>query len=125
MTPILGIYPSWPKAQSVNDGVKTDSYLGTAFQLYYPSVDYLVSRLNSLGPTAKISNLISAGSSGTLMGLCHKRKYYLNLALTFGFRLGSIFCQKTSDAVRCIMHQNGHKYLQNYIIFCNVTFPLP
>ena len=40
------IYPSWPKVQSVNDGVKTDSYLGNAFQLYYPSVDDLVSRLN-------------------------------------------------------------------------------
>ena len=30
---------SWPKGASVNDDVKKDVYLGTEYDLHYPSVD--------------------------------------------------------------------------------------
>ena len=30
---------SFPKGLSVNDGVLNDTYLGTDFQMHYPSVD--------------------------------------------------------------------------------------
>ena len=41
---------SWPKGQSVNDGVQKDTYLGSHFILNYPSVDDIVTRLIELGP---------------------------------------------------------------------------
>ena len=44
---------SWSKGYSVNDGVKSDLYLGTAFELYYPSADDIVHKLNSLDLAAK------------------------------------------------------------------------
>ena len=43
---------SWPKGLSVNDGVTKDPYLGTHFEMHYPSVDHIVDQLNHLGPAA-------------------------------------------------------------------------
>ena len=40
---------SWPLGQSVNAGVKKNSYLGTYFDLKYPSIDHIVKKLKLLG----------------------------------------------------------------------------
>ena len=45
---------SWPKGQSVNDGICKDIYLGTNNILKYPSVDSITASLRSLGPAAMI-----------------------------------------------------------------------
>ena len=45
---------SRPKGEGVNDGVNNNIYLGTQFQLHYPSVDDIVHKLNTLGLAAKI-----------------------------------------------------------------------
>ena len=54
---------SWPKGASVNDGVKTDVYLGTEYDLHYPSVDTITNSLQNLGTSAQMKRLISAGLS--------------------------------------------------------------
>ena len=41
---------SWPKGQAVNDGVGKQLYLGTKFQLKYPSVDSIIRTVNNFGP---------------------------------------------------------------------------
>ena len=43
---------SFPPGQSVNDGVPKDKYLGSYFELKYPSVDDKVASLKELGPNA-------------------------------------------------------------------------
>ena len=37
--------PSWPQGASVNDGVKKNVYLGTEYELHYPSVDTITNSL--------------------------------------------------------------------------------
>ena len=81
---------SWPKGEEVNDGVNNNTYLGTQFQLHYPSVDDIVHKLNSLGPAAKI---FKVGISRTfrhiridpgdidLLGLHRNHSYYIDLLL--------------------------------------------
>ena len=44
----------WPKGFSVNDGVQKDSYLGTDFEMHYPSVDTIIQEIISTGPAARI-----------------------------------------------------------------------
>ena len=115
---------SWPKGASVNDGVLKDSYLGTTFQMHYPSVDTIIQQVISTGPAAKIFKVdisrafrqirIDPGDID-LLGLTHRDQWYLDLSLPFGFRLGAFFFQKLSDAIRYIMQQQGFPYLQNYI----------
>ena len=45
---------SFPKGLSVNDGVLNNTYLGTEFQMHYPSVDSIIQTLNEIGPLAHI-----------------------------------------------------------------------
>ena len=121
---------SFPKGYSVNDGVLTDSYLGTKFQMHYPTVDTIVNTLNNLGPEANIFKVdisrafrhlrIDPGDID-LLALQHRDKLYIDLSLPFGYRLGAFFFREISDAVRYIMSQNGHNSLLNYIddlIYC-------
>ena len=123
---------SFPKGLSINDGVLKDTYLGTNFQMHYPSIDSIIQTLNALGPSAEIFKVdisrafrhirIDPGDID-LLGLQHRDKLYLDLSLPFGYRLGAFFFSKISDAVRYIMNKNGHNALVNYIddlIYCGL-----
>ena len=109
---------SFPKGLSVNDGVSNNIYLGTNFQMHYPSMDSIIRNLNELGPSAYIFNVdisrafrhlhIDPGDID-LLGLQHNGKMYLDLSLPFGFHLGAFFFSKISDSIRFIMNNNGHK----------------
>ena len=78
---------SWPKGQSVNDGVCKDIYLGTSYILKYPSVDSITASLRSLGPAAMIYKIdisrafrqikIDPGDMD-LLGIKFKNKYFLD-----------------------------------------------
>ena len=123
---------SFPKGLSINDGVLKDTYLGTNFQMHYPSIDSIIRKLNELGPSAEIFKVdisrafrhirIDPGDID-LLGLQHRDKLYLDLSFPFGYRLGAFFFSKISDAVRYIMNKNGHNALMNYIddlIYCGL-----
>ena len=123
---------NWPKGLSVNDGVSSSVYLDTHFELKYPSIDLIVSHLNALGPAAKIFKIdisrafrhvrINPGDID-LLGLRFREQYYADLALPFGFRLGSIFFSKLRDSIRYIMAQHDHPDLHNYIddlLYCGL-----
>ena len=115
---------SRPKGQAVNDGVDKNVYLGGEFQMHYPTVDRIVKQLNAIGPSANIFKVdisrafrhirIDPGDID-LLGLQHQGKYFIDLSLPFGFKLGSFFFMKISDAVRYSMNKNGHNSLLNYI----------
>ena len=91
---------SWPKGLSVNDGVTKDLYLGTHFEMHYPSVDHIVDQLNHLGPAAQIFKVdisrafrhirIDPGDID-LLRLKFKDNFFIDLSLPFGFRFGSFF----------------------------------
>ena len=51
---------SFPKGLSINDGVLKDTYLGTDFQMHYPSIDSIIQTFNELGPSAHILKWIIA-----------------------------------------------------------------
>ena len=123
---------SFPKGSSVNDGVAKNFYLGTEFQMHYPSVDSIIRTLKNLGPSAKIFKVdisrafrqlkVDPGDID-LLGLQHRDQLYLDLSVPFGYRLGSFFFSKISDSIRFIMAKNGHNALLNYIddlIYCGL-----
>ena len=93
---------SWPKLHSVNDGVLNNEYLGTEFQLHYPSIDDFVKRVVQLGPACKLFKIdisrafrhlrIDPGDID-LLGLKHKGQVFVDLSLPFGYCLGSIFSE--------------------------------
>ena len=77
----------------------------------YPSVDHIVDHLKRLGPGARIYKVDISRAFGhiqidpgdlDLLGLKYG-SYYIDGSLAFGFRHGSFFFQKCSDAIRYIM----------------------
>ena len=113
---------SFRKGLCINDGVLKDTYLGTNFQMHYPSIDSIIRTLIELGPSARIFKVdisqafrhihIDPGDID-LLGLQHRGKLYLDLSLPFGYCLGAFFFSKISNAVRFIMTKNGHNALLN------------
>ena len=91
---------SWSKGQGVNDGVSKDIYLGTNFEMHYLTVAKIVKQINDIGPAAQIFKVdisrafrhvrINPGDID-LLGLQHQGKFYIDLSLPFGYRLGYFF----------------------------------
>ena len=114
---------SWSKGASVNEFVHKCKYLDTYFTLQYPSVDHITNKLKDLGPGALLFKVnisrafrqlrIDPGDID-LLGIVHNH-LYLDGSVTFGFRLGSGFFERCSDAIRYIMKCHGHNALLNYI----------
>ena len=115
---------SFPSRQSVNDGVPKDKYLGSYFDLKYPSIDHIVDKLEQLGTDALLYKVdisrafrhlkIDPGDID-LLGLKHDL-YYVYGTVPFRFRHGSVFFQRCSNAIRFIMADTfGYPNLYNYI----------
>ena len=114
---------SWPKDASVNNAIHKFRYLDTYFSLSYPSIDHIVDKVKSLGPGSLLFKVdisrafrhlrIHTGDID-LLGILHQ-DLFLDGSLPFGFRLGSGFLERCSDAIRFIMKKHNHNALLNYI----------
>ena len=113
---------SWPKGHSVNDGVSKEKYLGTAYTLHYPSVDNITADLCRLGPGVLFKIDISRAfrhlrvdpADIDLLGLQVDQRHFLDVLTLLGYRNGSLFFQRCSDAIRYIMASHGFPDLFNY-----------
>ena len=117
---------SWPHRASVNAGIDKASYLDSAFELTFPTVDDITSELKCLGHGALIYKVDVSRAfchvkvdprDYDLLGL-YWGGYYIDSCVPFGKRHGSQISQCLSDAVRFIMHQKGHAiidYIDDYV----------
>ena len=115
---------SWPKLASVNHNIASDVYLDTPFKLIFPTVDDIVDRIISLKGNCLLYKVDIRRAFRILKldpkdivftGLQWKGKYYVDTSVPFGYRHGSVCCQRVTDAVRYIMHTKGIDHLFNYI----------
>ena len=113
---------SYPKGQSVNQGVSSEQYLNTAFILSLPTIDNITQKIRKYGKGSLIYKIdISRAfrhvkidpDSYFLLGL-KLDKYFLDTCLPFGYRHGSAIFQRISDSIRYIMAESGYS-LTNYI----------
>ena len=103
---------SWRKGQGVNDDVENNTYLGTQFQIHYPSVDDIIHKLNTLGPDIKIFKVDTSRAFRPicidpedidLLDLHQYHNIFVDFAIRFQIRI--FFFQKLSDGVRYIMNK--------------------
>ena len=114
---------SWLKGSTVNHGVSKNMYLDTYFTLHYPSLDHITEAIRDLNPHALLYKIdisrafrhlrIDPGDL-YLLGFYHNN-YYFDGSLAFGYRHGSAFFQRCSDAIRYIMKNQGFPTMFNYI----------
>ena len=117
---------SWPVGALVNAGIDKNTYLGSEFELTFPSVDDITNALKQLGKGAFLYKVdvsrafrhvkVDPGDYD-LLGLQWDGTY-VDMCVPFGKRHGSQILQRLSDAIRYIMRLNGHcviDYIDDYV----------
>lgn len=103
---------SFPEGQSVNSGIPKYSYLGNPYKLQYPTVDDYARMILSKGrgcllykvDVARAFRILPADPLDyPLLGIWWDGQYYLDTAIGFGLRTGSMICQRVTNAVGYIM----------------------
>ena len=107
---------SFPLGKSVNDGIPCGIYLGEESQITYPKVDNLVSIINKHGQGCLMwkRDLKSAyrqlpvdPDDYHLLAYTWRGHIYLDLAIPFGLRTGSLAMQRTTYAFVYIMYKQN------------------
>ena len=110
----------------MNAGIDKNTYLGSDFELMFPSVNDITNALKRLGKGAFLYKVdvshvfhhmkLDPGDYD-LLGLQWDGTY-INTCMLFGTRHRSQIFQRLSDAIRYIMRQNGHcviDYIDDYV----------
>jgi hypothetical protein len=116
---------SYSSAQyhAVNTSVSKTSYVGTPFSLKLPTVDTICHALNLIGKNVKIFKVDLARAFRQLyldpfdvkyLGLCWKGAYYVDVSVLFGWRNGTLACERVTDTIHYILATKGI-FVLNYI----------
>ena len=116
---------SFPPGESVNDGIPKCSYLNEDIVLEYPSVDRFVELLvkyHNEGGCWMLKRDLSRAyrqlrvdpRDYNLLGFKWKSHVYFDISLPFGLRTAAQACQRTTNALAYILHQQGVKIV-NYV----------
>ena len=114
---------SWPDKASVNYFTSSNNYLGTAFKLYYPSIDTYTDRLRKLGKGALLHKIDLSRAfrqlkvdpyDYPLLCLEWKGQYYVDASYAFGHHTGSMAYSRLSDFLRYVHARKGF-YTMSYL----------
>lgn len=97
---------SFPPRQSVNDGIKPDTYLDAPFKIHLPGLDKLVEFINLKGVGCLVfkKDLMQAYH---LLGVTVNGQFSFHTVVPFGLHLATLACQHTTRAILRILSQQG------------------
>ena len=99
---------SYPRGNSINDGIDKDWYLGEFEKMALPSVDNLAERIMKLGPGAKLFKIDLSWAYRQIfldpgdinwVGYKYNGKWYFNTTLSMGSKSSAKCCQRVTSAV--------------------------
>jgi hypothetical protein len=104
---------SWPLHASVNGGTELSTYFGEPYKLLLPTVDDIAqiiafyghhTYLWSLDLQRAFRQLRIDPLDWPMIGISWDQQFYVDVAVAFGLRHGSAFCQRVSQAVCDILN---------------------
>lgn len=97
--------------------------MGTLFKLKFPMVEDITDRITYLNSDCLLYKIdlqkafhhlkLDPGDINRTV-LQYMGHYYVDTAVPFGYRHGSVCMQRVTDSLRCIMHKKGY-LLTNYM----------
>ena len=117
---------SFPSRQSVNDGIKPDTYSDAPFKLHLPGLDKLVEFINLKGVgclvfkkdlTQAYQKIPVDPHDYPLLGFMVNGQFYFHTVMPFGLHLATLACQHTTRAILRILSQQGipvDVYIDNF-----------
>ena len=113
---------SWPCGHSVNDPISSDFYLGEPLVLRYPTIDYIVDAVVTLGRGCHLykrdRQFPVDPKDYPFLGYTRDNHFYFDTVLTMGLSSAAISCQRSTSAVAWIASQQGRlgfNYLDDFI----------
>ena len=118
---------SFPRGNAVNDFVDRDAFDGTQFTLRFPTVDDIADDiivckddpvLFKIDVARAFRNLQVDPADSLKLGIQWQGKLYLDVAITFGWSLGTAAFQLCFDAIAFIMSKENvklHCYIDDYV----------
>ena len=107
---------SWPQEASINYFTLPNVYLGTVYQIRYPTVDDITDHILSLEGPVKLYKIdLSRAfrqlhidpSDFNLLTLRWRDAYYADTFCPFGHRSGAMACTRVTDMFRYVMTQRN------------------
>ena len=103
---------SFPKGQSVNDGISKELYLGKPIDIRYPTLDDLTDQVVAMGRSCLLCKRdlkrayrqlpVDPGDVNYL-GYHWKGQIYVDTVLPMGLRSAAMACQRVTNAIAYIM----------------------
>jgi hypothetical protein len=115
---------SFPKEASVNLGIDNTTFLGEDYKLELPSVDRIISQINTIGRGALLfkRDLRRAYRQFPVdpfdwnyLGFSFKRKIYFDKRLTMGLRSAATGCQRATKVVGYIFNTRAESTVEVYL----------
>ena len=107
---------SFPKGQSVNDGISKELYLGKPIDIRYPTLDDLTDQVVAMGRSCLLCKRdlkrayrqlpVDPGEVNYL-GYHWKDQIYVDAVLPMGLRSAAMPCQRVTNAIAYIMATKG------------------
>ena len=103
--------------------MSNDQYMGTLFKLKFPTVDDITDMISYLNGNCLLYIIDLQRAFRHLKldpkdidktGLQFEGNYNVDTAVPFGYRHRTVYMQRVTDSIRCIMQNKGY-FLTNYI----------
>ena len=119
---------SFPVGASLNDAVTKENFDGRPFTLKFPAVEDILDGIRNTQGTVMLAKIDVARAFRNLrldpvdafkFGIKWRDKYFLDVALAFGWVHGSVSFQMTSDAILYMMRNQNCKifaYIDDFVI---------
>ena len=115
---------SFPKGNSINEGISPNHHMGEDIKIRYCKVDDLVNLVKIKGQNCLLFKRdlkrayrqipVDPGDLH-LLGWTWKGKIYIDCVLPMGLRSSAMMCQRVTDAIRHIMMKNHGVFVVNYL----------
>ena len=115
---------SWPIFGSINSGVSKQEYCGIPYKLRLPTADDAIKLILKHGPGCHMYSVDLARAfrqlrsdpyDWALLGIQWNQDYYVDMAIPFGIRWGSMCCQRMTNGISHIMQEVHHHDVLPYI----------
>ena len=114
---------SWPRGESVNDGIPKDQYCGESISLKYPTVDTLTKRVYDLGKNCLLWKkdlkrafrlIYLCPMEYSMIGMRWRNLFFFDKVMPMGLRSAAYVCQRITNAISFI-HRNMGYWSINYL----------
>ena len=126
------VYLSYPGDTSVNAGIPRQTFMGSAYDLHYPSIDNLARMVRDKGAGSLLfkkdisrayRQIFTCPHSWNKTGYSWRGRIYIDIVEVFGLRSSAMAMQRTTNSITHMFRVYGYSCVNYVDDFGGVEFP--